>query len=460
MKKRTKINKDRNQLAFELDGIMKSFEDSFIIKLQTFFTKLTNKILKKADNLSIFKKSLDKTDKKDVIKLKNLFNKYYKDLGKESVKKVNDEIKILSGASSKIKVPDVNEGLRYRAEILALKKTKDFRDAIIQKINTSEVIKDKKDLIKTVKNASNLFANRNISVVARMESINAVNTARIDAGMKSTIVKGFQFLAILDKRTTDICKSRHLKVLKKDDPRVTGSFRPPCHWGCRSILSPVTVFEDMPFSDEAKLKVPDKNFGKTKDDSLDQTKIEKNNNVEPVIKPVEIKKDLVSIVKLRENEILKETKNKYELASVFDADGNIILNKTNYKKDEVNFTNSEIDKIKKSAVLTHNHPGSSSLSLPDVNFALAYKIKEVRAIAEDSYYGKIAFFIKNISSETIDTKKVVKLYNDYKGKIMNKNATLVDLGKLDSKYFSSKSSHETWVKVSKELGFDYGFEDI
>jgi len=171
-------------------------------------------------------------------------------------------------------------------------------------------------------------------------------------------------------------------------------------------------------------------------------------------------KDLVSIIKLRENEILKETKNKYEAASVFDADGNIILNKTNYKKDEVSFTNNEIDKIKKSQVLTHNHPGSSSLSLPDVNFALAYGIKEVRAIAENSPYGKIAFFIKNISKETIDSKKMVKLYNDYKGKIRNKNATLVELGKLDSKYFSSKSSHETWVKVSKELGFDYGFEDI
>lgn len=458
MKKRTKLNnKDRNQLAFDLNGIMEAFEDSFIIKLKSYFTRLTNKILKKADSLVIFKKSIEKTDKKDVIELKNLFSKFYKQVGKESVVRLNDEIKHLSGISTKIKIPDINEGLRYRAEILALKKTKDFRDTIIEKIKASEGnIKDKKELIKTVKKASNLFANRNISVVARMESVNAVNTARIEAGNKSTIIKGWQFLAVLDKRTTDICKSRHLKVLRKDDPRVRGSFRPPCHWGCRSLLSPVTIFEDIPFSDEAKLKVPDKNFGKSKDDSLDQAKIEKNNNVEPV----EIKKDLVSIIKLRENEILKETKNKYEAASVFDADGNIILNKTNYKKDEVSFTNNEIDKIKKSQVLTHNHPGSSSLSLPDVNFALAYGIKEVRAIAENSPYGKIAFFIKNISKETIDSKKMVKLYNDYKGKIRNKNATLVELGKLDSKYFSSKSSHETWVKVSKELGFDYGFEDI
>ena len=122
MKKRVRIGKNREQLAFELDEIIRALEDSFIIKLQTFFDKLTSRILKKADNLAIFKKSLKKTDDKDIIALKDLFRGYYKKVGKDSVAKLNDEIKNLSGASSKIKIPDINEGLRYRAEILAIKK--------------------------------------------------------------------------------------------------------------------------------------------------------------------------------------------------------------------------------------------------------------------------------------------------------------------------------------------------
>lgn len=428
MKKRTKLNnKDRNQLAFDLNGIMEAFEDSFIIKLKAYFTRLTNKILKKADSLVIFKKSIEKTDKKDVIELKNLFSKFYKQVGKESVVRLNDEIKHLSGISTKIKIPDINEGLRYRAEILALKKTKDFRDTIIEKIKASEGnIKDKKELIKTVKKASNLFANRNISVVARMESVNAVNTARIEAGNKSTIIKGWQFLAVLDKRTTDICKSRHLKVLRKDDPRVRGSFRPPCHWGCRSLLSPVTIFEDIAFSDEIKLNsVPDKNFGKSKDNSLDQTKIEQDFFAEKKEKSNKVlsDKELSKVVKEQEKRIIEVSKNKYEIMSAFDIYGNNILTKAGTDIN-INFTNIETNILLKEAkVITHNHPNGSTFSPNDLRLAFeSLNVFEIRVISKNIKDEGGVHSLKNIAKISEKNKKTMVnnynyLYNDIKKQV-------------------------------------------
>lgn len=278
MKKRAKINKDRNQLAFDLDSILVILEDKFIKKLTNFFNKIANKLLKKADTLAIFKKEILKPELIQIVELKALFKNYYKQISKEAVKSVNTEIKALSGQVTRITIPDINEGLRYRAELLALKKAKDFRDSIIEKVLEKEgTIKSKKDLVMVVKRANKSFVAKNIQIVARMESVTAVNTERIEAMNKSKIVKGVQFLAVLDKRTTQICRSRHNKVFKLDDTKTLTNYRPPCHWGCRSLLSPVTIFETLPFTPEKELSnVPNRDFGKLKDNPFDQTKIEKN----------------------------------------------------------------------------------------------------------------------------------------------------------------------------------------
>jgi len=277
MKKRAKINKDRNQLAFDLDSILVILEDKFIKKLTNFFNKIANKLLKKADTLAIFKKEILKPELIQIVELKALFKNYYKQISKEAVKSVNTEIKALSGQLTRITIPDINEGLRYRAELLALKKAKDFRDSIIEKVLEKEgTIKSKKDLVMVVKRANKSFVAKNIQIVARMESVTAVNTERIEAMNKSKIVKGVQFLAVLDKRTTQICRARHNKVFKLDDTKTLANYRPPCHWGCRSLLSPVTIFETIPFTPEKELSsVPPRDFGKLKDNPFDQTKIEK-----------------------------------------------------------------------------------------------------------------------------------------------------------------------------------------
>lgn len=263
MAKRNK--KTRTQLAFELDAILKILEDSFILKLASFFKKLASQFLAKADNLPLFQKKLKEIDKQEIAGLKKLMNEYYKKVGSATIKQTRAELKELSEKSTKFTVVNVPENLRLRAEELAKQKLKDYRDNLIGKIQSQEgTLKDKALLKKQIKNASKQFINRNVTIVARMESITVANDRRLEAFQKSNIVAGVQFLAVLDKRTTQICKSRHSMILKLNDPQLP-NFRPPCHFGCRSLLSPVTIFEKFVYTPNADLKaVPPKDFGKSK----------------------------------------------------------------------------------------------------------------------------------------------------------------------------------------------------
>lgn len=58
-------------------------------------------------------------------------------------------------------------------------------------------------------------------------------------------IQAFQYSAILDSRTTDICLSLDGQIARPHDPALS-RLRPPNHHNCRSILVPVTVNEPKP----------------------------------------------------------------------------------------------------------------------------------------------------------------------------------------------------------------------
>lgn len=262
---RKRTRKDRKQLAFDLDSILTALEDAFINKLTKYFKKLTNTFLIKAESLPLFEKKLKEISKSEIKDLKKIMRDYYKKVGKATVKQTNKELAELSGKSSKLKIIDIPENLRQRTEEMAIKKLKDYRDNLRSKIDEQEgTLKDKALLKRTIKKASNLYINRNVKIVSRMESVTVANQRRLELFEKSSIVAGVQFLAVLDKRTTQICQSRHSMILKLNSPQLA-SFTPPCHFGCRSLLSPVTIYEKFVFTPIKDLKsVPEKDFGKSK----------------------------------------------------------------------------------------------------------------------------------------------------------------------------------------------------
>ena len=91
-------------------------------------------------------------------------------------------------------------------------------------------------------------AGRVVNKAARLENIVRTNTAEaINLGRQTVFehpdVKGFvqayQYSAVLDDRVSDVCESLDGKI-KKD----WGSYTPPNHYQCRSILIPITTIDD------------------------------------------------------------------------------------------------------------------------------------------------------------------------------------------------------------------------
>jgi SPP1 gp7 family putative phage head morphogenesis protein len=111
---------------------------------------------------------------------------------------------------------------------------------------------------------------RPVSKIARIETIartsisDAVNNARqslFESDELRGFVQAFEYSAIMDDRTTDVCAYLDTKIR-----RDFGDQTPPNHYNCRSILIPVTVADDWDGKQDpvgAKVGTPHKGFGIT-----------------------------------------------------------------------------------------------------------------------------------------------------------------------------------------------------
>jgi SPP1 gp7 family putative phage head morphogenesis protein len=103
-------------------------------------------------------------------------------------------------------------------------------------------------------------APENVLMAYRLENmirtpmIEAYNQGRLAIGdATNDYVVGYQYSAILDERTTDICRENDGLIIRADDPRLR-KLTPPVHYQCRSLLVYVTI-DDLPveFSSDEEL---------------------------------------------------------------------------------------------------------------------------------------------------------------------------------------------------------------
>ena len=82
---------------------------------------------------------------------------------------------------------------------------------------------------------------------ARTKHTEVMNRARLDFFEDSGIVAAYQFSAVLDDRTSDICAGLDGKIFDAGQEPV-----PPLHFNCRSLLIPITKYEDYTPSEKVK----------------------------------------------------------------------------------------------------------------------------------------------------------------------------------------------------------------
>jgi SPP1 gp7 family putative phage head morphogenesis protein len=102
-----------------------------------------------------------------------------------------------------------------------------------------------------------------LETVVRTNQITAMSAGDRIESLANSDVEYYQYIAILDPRTTDVCKSLEAKILKKDN-ELWNTHLPPNHFNCRSrvITFSKGLAEQLDLKESSKVGIekPDDNF--------------------------------------------------------------------------------------------------------------------------------------------------------------------------------------------------------
>lgn len=115
-----------------------------------------------------------------------------------------------------------------------------------------------KDIVKALQNSEEFkgFSEHRLMTITRTEGTKAYNKGRLEQFKEvSDFVEAVQFSAVMDKRTTPICRSLNGKIMSMDN-KLVSVYLPPNHFRCRSIIIPVTRYEDWEEDDFSKVEKP------------------------------------------------------------------------------------------------------------------------------------------------------------------------------------------------------------
>ena len=174
---------------------------------------------------------------KDVkIILKNSFREQYQDakkMAQQELFKVNYAVPV---PTDEFLAFLENETYSYVGD-WAYSITKSAKAQIIAAIKDGMPLSTVIDLLTTEGLADSLTS---LERYARTKFTEVMNRGRLDFFDSSNVVQGYQYSAILDGSTTDICESLNDKIFKSGEQPI-----PPLHFNCRSLLIPITIYEEV-----------------------------------------------------------------------------------------------------------------------------------------------------------------------------------------------------------------------
>lgn len=102
-----------------------------------------------------------------------------------------------------------------------------------------------------------IFSMDHADTVSRTESARGFAIGNLISYMDDSNVEYIEYSAVLDERTTEVCKTRDGGIYRKDDERVR--YMIPAHYRCRSIWVPV-IFEEPEPSRVQQPNIPEQGF--------------------------------------------------------------------------------------------------------------------------------------------------------------------------------------------------------
>ena len=237
---------------------------------------------------------------------------------------------------------------------------------------------------------------KNAERLVRTETAHIQNQATLMGYKDSGVVK-YEFLAVLDSRTSHTCASLNGEVFKTENA-MEGENYPPMHPRCRSTTVPYE-YSDV-FSDEPEKEDFENNENKGIINNNGTVFVEggRYRNIGN-INATEYKDEPLELLRRYEQKIVKKSK---ENALVIAKNGDIYI----LKGDENSIPSHKMTKINfEDALYTHNHPKNSNhewgFSDDDFSSFTNLKLKYLAAI-DEKYIHELSndmFEMKNILTE-------------------------------------------------------------
>ena len=249
---------------------------------------------------------------------------------------------------------------------------------------------------------------KNAERLVRTETAHVQNQATLMGYKDSGVVK-YEFLAVLDSRTSHTCASLNGEVFKTENA-MEGENYPPMHPNCRSTTVPYEysdVFSDEPEKEDFE---NNENEGIINNNGTIFVEGGRYRNIGN-INATEYKDEPLELLRRYEQKIVKKSK---ENALVIAKNGDIYI----LKGDENSIPSHKMTKINfEDALYTHNHPKNSNhewgFSNDDFSSFTNLKLKYLAAIDEK--------YIHELCSEIYDVKKHLERVEIY---IKNPNELL------------------------------------
>lgn len=128
-------------------------------------------------------------------------------------------------------------------------------------INGIEQGLNQQDTVNLIRQQFPQFSEHRLENIARTETAKIYEQARYQQMNNNAEVVGYEFAAVMDSRTSEICASHDGKIIRKGQEQ---GWVPPLHYNCRSVLLPVFGWEeDIQYSIPSMAMKPLPGFGST-----------------------------------------------------------------------------------------------------------------------------------------------------------------------------------------------------
>ncbi len=240
---------DKNEIK-RIENTLDTLENGFKKRAVSLFSSILDELKAIVSRVLRNKKISDKFELSGKKRYFSLFERYVRECFLQGMIVADDEIKKMrrkfaSNVTAEAVIPE--EAVRWMdkwTEKFGEDYYGDLTEDVVKVLKTS--LENGYSVGEVMIELEKYFGSNNFSrleVIARTNATTAFNQGRVEMfRQNSDFVPAVQFLSILDARTTDICLERNGKIMLLDSPELAEN-TPPLHYQCRSILSPINVYE-------------------------------------------------------------------------------------------------------------------------------------------------------------------------------------------------------------------------